>query len=186
MQIAYAGPIGDGAGEVVVAQVEGGYPPKGARRPVPVDVARVNAPHTSPPALKAARVRPSIRVPSVVVEPVGPVEEPVQVDQRRLVRPTRKAGHERRTHQEGEQQPLPTTHHFFFPRGSTNRTSRAVTDKLGTHGCCAMSNGHVGTLPPARASLRFYYRGPQCHASSLTHCDRAPARTNQAHMAQAP
>ena len=79
MELADARPVGEAAGEIIVAQVEGRDAPEGARRPVAVDVARVDAADAKPAVLESARVGATVRVPAIIVEPVRAAEEREQV-----------------------------------------------------------------------------------------------------------
>ena len=75
VQVADSRPISHGARQIIVAQIQRSDPAKVAVGAIAPVVARIDAPHPTPMRLMIARIRGTVHVPPVIVQPVGTAEQ---------------------------------------------------------------------------------------------------------------
>ena len=92
VQVADSRPISYGARQIIVAQIQRSDPAKVAVGAIAPVVARIDAPHPTPMRLMIARIRGTVHVPPVIVQPVGTAEQLEERDEGGPIRSSHRHG----------------------------------------------------------------------------------------------
>ena len=98
VQVADSRPISHGARQIIVAQIQRSDPAKVAVGAIAPVVARIDAPHPTPMRLMIARIRGTVHVPPVIVQPVGTAEQLEERDEGGPIRSSHRHGSKPQSH----------------------------------------------------------------------------------------